>query len=166
MNRNICTDMNRGIMIKTLRSVAKTVQVRSMVLVYTAVVLLVGAGCSTTNNADFEFEDLAGTQWIMTSMLIDGQSTLGSAGNFTLNFDADNVGGRTDCNVWSAAYSSAQQGGFSLSMMISSEIACPPTSQEEPYVDLLIRIDEFSSTSENLELSAPGGDRIIYAPPE
>ncbi|NND70692.1 MAG: META domain-containing protein [Rhodothermales bacterium] len=109
-----------------------------------------------------DFSDLTGTQWEMTSMIVATAEFPGSPGDFNLEIGTKSVSGRSDCNLWSADFLSGSDNDLTIENMISTEIACPPTSIEGPYFDLLMRISTFESVNKTLILRADNFDQIMY----
>lgn len=98
----------------------------------------------------------------MTTMQIGDTEYSGAAGDFTMTFAADMVSGRSDCNLYSAEYSSEGGNQFALTNMTSTEIACPQGSLEGPFFDLLMRVTSFSNQRVELELVAANGDQASF----
>ena len=135
--------------------------VTSIVTILAAVTVFAFTGCSSSTE-NTGFESLPGTAWEMTTMKIGATEYTGSAGDFTVAFTDDTVSGRSDCNLYSAQYSSQGGNDFQLTNMTSTEIACPQGSLEGPFFDLLMLVSSFSNQRVELTLGTANGDQASF----
>ena len=119
------------------------------------------AGCSSTTDSA-GFDSLPGSDWEMTTMKIGNTEYTGSAGDFTMAFTVETASGRSDCNLYSAQYSSQGGSDFLLTNMTSTEIACPEGSLEGPFFDFLMRVSSFENQRVELTLGAANGDQATF----
>lgn len=104
-------------------------------------------------------QSLAGTQWQLEEMRLDGQTVdLGSA-EIDLQFTTDGqINGNGGCNGYFAGYEAAAGGSLSFGPVGATKMYCDATMQQETaYFQALEQIDRFSL--ENGRLVLTGGEQ-------
>ena len=109
--------------------------------------LLMLAACGGEKNVSLE-----NTQWKLQSAAgIPTGAIEAEADNFTLNFEARTVSGRTNCNLFFGEY--ATEGSkIEFSQMGMTRMACPDMEYEDRFTKLLDETDRFEVRGDELTL--------------
>jgi heat shock protein HslJ len=110
---------------------------------------------------------LAGTSWVWTGTTQNDAAitTPAQPDAFVVTFNADGtLSAQTDCNTRLGAYSEGANFGLTITMTISTMMACPPESQEEIFAEQLGKTLSYVLIDGKLSLAIGDGAFMEFIP--
>lgn len=105
-------------------------------------------------------------QWVFASGAVDGVALVAPSGaSVTLDVSDAELSGTGGCNAYGAAAEISDDGGFAVSHLYATEVACPDTGDfERTYFEALTRVARWAADGDELVLGGDGvGLRFLRA---
>ena len=151
--------------------VEKDMKLVALPFVLVFAILLISCGGSDDNGdepgpptaedpvAQFPVAEGPDGEWVLQSMVLEGDMAIPLPGPLELRIDGAEVGGDTGCNTMGGSASFAPDGSVSIGDLFWTEMACAEVERmdfEQHYTTAFLQVNSWTAEADELVLTGPG----------